>query len=320
MSRTTTRVAAGALLGLAVTGSTLIAAPAAFAAPAAPVVAPGSVAAGQTFTVSGTDCPEGVPGNPNMVLVSIDDGSEYGIEGGAWPAENGTWKVQELEFEAGTAPKAYAVHAVCVDYLGFYEVEGATLTTNVEYPAATVTLVDPNAKPTTPTTSTPAPSTTPASTTATTPVFVPGAKPNTPGIAKTTTTATTDSTPAPGEKVVRVIKGFQPHEGVTLVLHSTPTTIGTFEADAQGVLTVSFTLPAGVPAGTHTFAFDGNMGSHFEETVTVAAAGTAVATASESLAYTGADVTVPLVAGTGLVVLGGATVFAARRRKAAAQL
>ncbi|MGY1660440.1 LPXTG cell wall anchor domain-containing protein [Geodermatophilus sp. SYSU D00705] len=313
MSRTTTRVAAGALLGLAVTGSTLIAAPAAFAAPAAPVVAPGSVAAEQVFTVSGTDCPEGVPGNPNLIMVGIDDGSPELLQNGDFAAADGTWSL-ELAFKAGTTPGTYEVHAACVDYLGFYEVS-PTYTTNVEYPVATVTLVDPNAEPTTPTTSTPAPSTTPAPTAA----FVPGAKPNTPGIATTTTSATTDSTPAPGEKVVRVIKGFQPYEQVSLVLHSTPTPIGTFPADAQGVLTVEFTLPAGVPAGTHTLAFDGNMGSHFEETVTVVAAGATVATASESLAYTGADVTVPLVAGTGLVLLGGATVFAARRRKAAAQ-
>jgi LPXTG-motif cell wall-anchored protein len=102
-------------------------------------------------------------------------------------------------------------------------------------------------------------------------------------------------------------------------MHSTPVTLGTFTADAQGVLTVEFTLPAGAPAGAHTLAYDGHLGSHYEQAITVGKP--ALATASDgSLAYTGADVTVPLVAGAGLVLLGGVTVVATRRRKAAAQV
>jgi LPXTG-motif cell wall-anchored protein len=328
MSRTTTRVAAGALLGLAVTGSTLIAAPAAFAAPAAPVVAPGSVVAEEVFTVSGTECPKSdVPHNPNIVMVGIDDGSEYGLGNGTFPEADGTWSV-ELAFEAGTAPKAYDIHAACVDYLGFYGVEGATPTTDIEYPVATVTLLDPAAEPSTPSTPSTPTTSTPATTEAPTPAPT--------GTTSGTATVTTDAkgvvtvTAAPGqslspsapvevgEKQILRLTGYTPGEEVTLVLHSTPRRLGTATADASGVVTFAFTAPSGTEAGDHHVKVTRADGSVVSYPIRIAAASSA--SSSDELAYTGADVTAPLVAGTGLVLLGGATVFAARRRKAAAQL
>ena len=70
-----------------------------------------------------------------------------------------------------------------------------------------------------------------------------GVEANTPGTKSVTTDKTTTSS-APGQKVVRVIAGFQPHEWVTLTMHSTPTVVGKFQADANGVVTAEFTLPA----------------------------------------------------------------------------
>ena len=108
-----------------------------------------------------------------------------------------------------------------------------------------------------------------------------------------------------------MIAGFQPHEWVTLTMHSTPTVVGKFQADANGVVTAEFTLPAGTPAGTHTFVYEGDAGTYFQESFTVTAGG-------KKLAYTGADMTVPLTLGLGLVVAGACALVVSRRKTAGA--
>lgn len=99
-----------------------------------------------------------------------------------------------------------------------------------------------------------------------------------------------------------------------MTLHSTPQTVGTFTADGSGTVTVSFTVPAGTPTGTHTLVYEGDKGTYFQESLTVTA-GTSNASSS-SLAYTGADVALPLGLGVGALALGSGLVFAARRRSA----
>jgi hypothetical protein len=303
MSRTTR---ATALTGLTATtvATGLLLAPAALAAPAAPVVAPSTVEAEETFTVSGTDCPEGVPGNPNVVVVFIDDGTEYGLGSEERYIEDGKWST-ELAFEAGTKPGAYGVRAACVDYLGLYG-EEATYTTEIVYPVATVTL----AGATTPATASPAPTTPEVKPTG----AIRGPRANTAGVASPDGGSATGDSAAPGRKVVKVLTGFKPKEVVTVTLHSTPQTVGTFTADANGTVTVEFTVPAGTPTGAHTLVYEGSMGTYFQESFTVAA-GTSNASSS-SLAYTGADVALPLGLGVGALALGGGLVFAARRRSA----
>jgi hypothetical protein len=308
MSRTTRAAALTGLTAATVSTGLLLAPAALAAAPAAPVVAPSTVEAEETFIVSGTDCPEGVPGNPNVVVVFIDDGSEYGLGSEERWIEGGKWST-ELAFEAGTKPGAYEVHAACVDYLGLY-VEGATFTTEIVYPVATVTLAG---------ATTPAPPTETAAPTPATPEAKPtgairGSQANTAGVASPDGGSATGDSAAPGRKVVKVLTGFKPKEVVTVTLHSTPQTVGTFTADANGTVTVEFTVPAGTPTGEHTLVYEGSMGTYFQESFTVAAAaGTSNASAS-SLAYTGADVALPLGLGVGALALGGGLVFAARRR------
>ena len=138
------------------------------------------------------------------------------------------------------------------------------------------------------------------------PDFKPGAKPNTPGISSTSTSKTTGTAAAPGQKVVKVLKGFKAHEVVTITLHSAPVVVGTFAADADGVLTVEFTVPAGTALGNHTLAYEGNTGSYFEEPLTLTADG-------KALAYTGASIAMPLIGGT-VLVGAGALVLGRRRR------
>ena len=118
----------------------------------------------------------------------------------------------------------------------------------------------------------------------------------------------------PGEKRVLRLTGYLPFEKVRLVLHSTPQDLGTVDADASGTLTVLFTVPAGTPAGGHNLVVTRADGSTVSYPVTIAAA---PAAAEPTLANTGADVTVPLVIGSALVLAGAGTIVAARRREGA---
>jgi LPXTG-motif cell wall-anchored protein len=92
--------------------------------------------------------------------------------------------------------------------------------------------------------------------------------------------------------------------------------MGTFTADQNGTVTVSFTVPAGTPTGDHTLVYEGNMGTYFQESFSVTTAAATSNASSSSLAYTGADIALPLGLGVGALALGGGLVFAARRRSA----
>ena len=124
--------------------------------------------------------------------------------------------------------------------------------------------------------------------------------------------ATGDSTPL-GRKVVKVLTGFKPHEKGTVTLHSTPQTMGRFTADQNGTVTVSFTVPAGTPTGDHTLVYEGSMGTYFQESFSVTTAAATSNASSGSLAYTGADVALPLALGAGLLALGGGALVVSRR-------
>jgi hypothetical protein len=280
LSRTRVAVATGLTLGTATAG--LLLAPAAFAAPAAPTVAPSStVAPGADFTISGVGCLKASDTTAPASIGLTPDSDEGGWGDGERAKADGTWSITHgAPTELGT----YSYRLTCDQY-----------TTKFRYPNVTIT-VTADGKPV------------PAPVAAT---FTPGAKPNTPGIANATTSGSSNVA-APGQKIVKVLKGFKPNESVTLVLHSTPVTLGTFPADANGVVTATFTLPADMALGTHTLAFDGTLGSHYESPVTLTADG-------KALAYTGASVTLPLVGGSVLVAAGaGALVIGRRRRPAGA--
>jgi hypothetical protein len=315
MSRTTTRAAA--LTGLTATTAAagLLLAPAAVAAPAAPaapVVAPGAVAAEETFTVSGADCVSENYADPtlrNVVAVAVGDpeAQEPLFTDVVEPGENGTWSI-ELAFEAGDPAGEYLVAAACLAY--------NLQTTISEYPLSSVVLTAPAGTPSTPAT----PAETAAPTTAA-PETKPtgalrGTQANTLGVASPDQGSATGDSAAPGRKVVKVLTGFKPGEFVTVTLHSTPQTVATATADANGTVTVEFILPAGTPAGAHTLVYEGSMGTYFQEAFTVAAAAATSNASSSSLAYTGADIALPLGLGVGALALGGGLVFAARRRSA----
>jgi hypothetical protein len=288
MSRPRAVVATGLTLGTAAAG--LFLAPAALAAEAPTVSVPTTVVAGSPFTVSGTGC-VGTEANPTAVVVYSNDPGEV-VDGVVETATDGSWSVQ-VHFAADAQPAKYSVYADCITYDGTGGFEYDEALTDVTAPA-----------PTAPT----APTGTPVATSTPAPDFKPGATANTPGISVTKSSGATSNVAAPGQKVVKVLKGFKSGEVVTVVLHSTPVTLGTFTADANGVVTVEFTLPAGTALGTHTLAYDGSLGSHYEETLTLTADG-------KALAYTGASIAMPLIGGSVLVAAGAGALLVTRRRR-----
>ncbi|MBB3678387.1 hypothetical protein [Modestobacter versicolor] len=279
LSRTRVAVATGLTLGTATAG--LLLAPAALAAPAAPSVSPSStLAPGAAYTISGTGCAQATDTTEAPFVSLTPDVDDPQMGDGTDTNADGSWS---FELTAPTELGTYAYRLTCDQY-----------TSEFRYPSVVIT-VTADGKP--------VPTATPSTAA---PAFVPGAKPNTPGIAPASSTGATNVA-APGQQITRVLKGFKPNEVVTLVLHSTPVTLGTYTADANGVVTATFTLPAGTVLGTHTLAYDGNLGSHYESTITLTADG-------KALAYTGASVTLPLVGGTVLVAAGAGALLLGRRR------
>lgn len=112
---------------------------------------------------------------------------------------------------------------------------------------------------------------------------------------------------------------FQPGEPVTFVVRSEPQFVGTFNADAQGGLDTTITLPNDLEVGRHSIVATGQRsGTVARTTFQVVARGGLGSTDAEaaggSLTRTGSDSTLPLaVSGVTLVLLGGAMVLIARR-------
>jgi hypothetical protein len=146
------------------------------------------------------------------------------------------------------------------------------------------------------------------------PVTVPVDTPVTPAPAAAPVNEVAEQSLAAGEQQTISIGGFQPFEMVHGVLHSTPVDLGTVQADANGVATFTFTVPAGLETGTHSVTMEGlTSGIVGTATFTV----TAAAESAGGLAYTGAEV-VPLIAlGGGLLVVGAGAVTVANRRRSA---
>ncbi|MGY1719357.1 hypothetical protein ACI8AG_09950 [Blastococcus sp. SYSU DS0552] len=297
---TRNRVAAATgLTAVASVSAGLLFAPTAFAAPTlpTPTIADATVEVGSPIVLSGTGClaPEGATHPTDVYFVGPDSSL---FDGWTQAEEDGSWTL-ELAMYVDIEPGTYQLEVNC-DY---YTADG-------QYPPVTVTVVPPGSKTPAPEKEAPAPE----KNSAPTPTgAIRGESANTAGVGPATSTAAKSA--APGQKIVKVIKGFKPGEKVTLTMHSTPTTIGTFTADGDGVVTAEFTLAEGTAEGTHTLVYEGDQGTYFQETLEVAAA----TTSTDSLAYTGASVGLPLALGAGLLVAGGGALVVSRRRAGASQ-
>jgi hypothetical protein len=102
--------------------------------------------------------------------------------------------------------------------------------------------------------------------------------------------------------------GFTPFEYVQLIVASTPKVIGSGYANAQGVVTITGTLPNSLSSGSHTLAvYAPKSGIGFSQTITVSQA---------KLPATGFNVFSLLVLLATLLLVGYLSLLYARRRSA----
>lgn len=119
----------------------------------------------------------------------------------------------------------------------------------------------------------------------------------------------------PGQPVTSRGCGFRPGSTVNVDFFSQPTRVATATAGADGGFEATWNVPSSASVGEHTVEATGVDPSG---DVRALSANLRVIGAGGDLPRTGSDSTAPLVtAGAGLVLLGGAAVFAARRRRAA---
>jgi LPXTG-motif cell wall-anchored protein len=278
MSRTTLRrIVSGALLGLVLTAGGVVSAPAAVAADLPmPTFTPATGGPTAYFTVAGTGCTDTRPGKPVPGII-LDSTTTTEFGDGTTAAPDGSWSIR-TNFSGATLG-AHTIVASCDRYdLG----EEAYPTLNVIVSATGVTLA-------------------PAAATAAAP---------TQATCTSCTTVKAGDTIAVGKVVVMELRGYKPHEWVTVVMRSTPRELGRFQANAAGVVSLRFTVPQnGTTGSSHTLTFSGSLGT--PDLVLPFKLGAPVKT----LASTGADVTAPLVLGSTFLLAGGAALVASRRRK-----
>lgn len=267
------RAALGTALVLGSAVGALVLAPAASAAPLpTPSVSQSTVGWNERFTISGSGCIDPVTGTPGGVAVS---GYEFGD--GMLAQPDGTWSLPTSYY--GVPSKTYPLTATC-------DLPGGRQT----YPAFSVTVTAPGAAPAPPPVAapapppvaapapppaprpvpprTPAPSSAPTTAPRVTPTPAPPAAPTTtaapapvaPGPAAGCADCariTPDASLEPGERLTLSWTGFRAGEQITVVMRSTPVTLGTFTADAAGTVTAAVELPDDAESGAHTLTFSG---------------------------------------------------------------
>jgi hypothetical protein len=134
--------------------------------------------------------------------------------------------------------------------------------------------------------------------------------------ANTPQIATNTSTTPPGGQLLVTGENFVPNELITLVLHSTPVTLGTTTSTATGTFSTEVTIPADTTPGAHTIVATGASGDFATTDITVAATTPIPVTATSSgLAFTGADIAALSGVGAVALALGGMLILAGRRRR-----
>jgi len=113
-----------------------------------------------------------------------------------------------------------------------------------------------------------------------------------------------EGTLEPGGTVTIEGGGFHPGEEVELVVHSTPTSLGTVTANASGGFTTTRTVPSSVAPGPHTLTATG-----------LSSGRTFGASLALNMPATGADLGGPAAIAGLLLLLGGGLVLARRARR-----
>lgn len=124
-----------------------------------------------------------------------------------------------------------------------------------------------------------------------------------------------DTTVVPGQPMTVAGADWQPGSEVTITFESEPVVLGTASVGDDGTFSTTVTIPEDATAGEHTIRVTG-IGEDGEPqtqsiAITVVAAAAAVA---GGLAATGGTVTVGLALAVGLFALGGAGLYATRKK------
>ncbi len=265
-------------------------------------VNPASVAPGGALTVTGSGC-----GGGSTVLVGVLDAggaSELAAVAGQSGGAAG-WSVK-LTLPADVRPGTYPVTARCSSYAGGYDGYDGYSGGGFEYAPGTVA-VDP-------------------------PVSAPE---------KLDGSLTVDpSTVAAGGTVKVTSSGWQPGEQVTVVLYSTPVTLATVRAGADGRLDVTVAIPGATPPGAHQIvefnatsatALARTLGGPLQVTAATPGSESVVpisaptqnadvagsvesSSGSGSMAYTGTEPVLLIVVGASILILGAVLLLLQRRR------
>ena len=276
--------------------------------------------AGEVSSINATLVPDGTPfpvaGEP--VIAGVARAGETLAVTGSWVPSNTELTYEWYRYDGfrGTVVGTSSTYAITKDdvasTLSVYVTGSATGFLTKSFGSGSTATVLP-AKTTSPS---PTPSPTPTPRTTPTPTAEPA-------------TETGDSTPASvvGPKSDRVTtpaatlvagasipitgEGFKPFEVVDIWMHSTPVLLGTLTADAQGRISGSFAMPAGLATGTHHVVLVDEAGVSYTSAELVV-------TTTATLASTGSDLSSGWLA-LALMVLGGlALTVTARRRTASA--
>lgn len=147
-----------------------------------------------------------------------------------------------------------------------------------------------------------------------------------------------DNTPVPGEQQQVQSKGHKPDSDAEIYAESTPILLGTFRANAQGVVNAVVTIPLGLSVGPHAIVVRGitPSGAALVQRIpiTITAANVAIAKAKASanagngsnttgigglqLPRTGTEIALVSAAGIALIGVGSLALVSGRRRRIAA--
>jgi hypothetical protein len=259
------RAALTAALFLGGAAGALVLAPVASAAPLpTPTVSKSTVTWNEYFTISGSGCIDPGTGAPGGVAVS---GYEFGD--GVLASPDGTWSIPSVYY--GVPSGKYTLTATCTlpsgqqSYPAFAVTVNAPGTAPVPPAPAPAPAPAPSPAPapkptvTRPPAVTPSPSPTsavPAPAAPSQPTAAPATGAAAPGCADCARVAPGEPLGA-GERLRLSYTGFQPGEQITVVMHSTPVTLGTFTADPSGTVTAAVALPDDAEAGEHSLTFTG---------------------------------------------------------------
>lgn len=132
--------------------------------------------------------------------------------------------------------------------------------------------------------------------------------------ADTESVTVSDTTPAPGQPITITADGFLSSSTSTFTLFSAPVVLGTATANAQGVVSLTATIPASTTPGAHRIEVSGTGADG--QPLTVVQNITVTGAAGADLPTTGSDSALPLTqVAIGVMAFGGLMVVIANKRR-----